>query len=53
MRHKIHNIYIEKIIEKPFTPSTLYNTIFHKKIESKRVESKKMKLISSKKSFNC
>lgn len=45
------NIYIEKIIEKPFTPSTLYNTIFDKKIESKRVESKKMKLISSKKAL--
>ena len=36
------NIYIEKIIEKPFTPSTLYNTIFDKKIESKKVESKKV-----------
>ncbi|MCT7606652.1 response regulator [Aliarcobacter butzleri] len=45
------NIYIEKIIEKPFTPSTLYNTIFDKKIESKRVESEKMKLISSKKAL--
>ncbi|MCT7539806.1 response regulator [Aliarcobacter cryaerophilus] len=45
------NIYIEKIIEKPFTPSTLYNTIFDKKIESKRVESKKMKLTSSKKAL--
>ena len=45
------NIYIEKIIEKPFTPSTLYNTIFDKKIESKRVESKKMKLISLKKAL--
>ncbi|WP_323595745.1 response regulator [Aliarcobacter butzleri] len=45
------NIYIEKIIEKPFTPSTLYNTIFDKEIESKRVESKKMKLISSKKAL--
>ena len=36
------NIYIEKVIEKPFTPSTLYNTIFDKKIESKKVESKKV-----------
>ncbi|WNL18020.1 response regulator (plasmid) [Arcobacter cryaerophilus gv. pseudocryaerophilus] len=45
------NIYIEKIIEKPFTPSTLYNTIFDKKIESKKVESEKMKLISSKKAL--
>ncbi|MCT7516583.1 response regulator [Aliarcobacter cryaerophilus] len=40
------NIYVEKILEKPFTPSTLYNTIFDKKIESK-----KMKLISSKKAL--
>ncbi|WP_148624364.1 response regulator [Aliarcobacter cryaerophilus] len=45
------NIYIEKILEKHFTPSTLYNTIFDKKIESKRVESKKMKLISLKKAL--
>ncbi|MBK6547679.1 MAG: response regulator [Arcobacter sp.] len=45
------NIYIEKILEKPFTPSTLYNTLFDKKIESKRVESKKMKLITPKKAL--
>ena len=45
------NIYIEKIIEKPFTPSSLYNTIFDKKIESKKVESEKMKLTSLKKAL--
>ncbi|WP_198304782.1 response regulator [Arcobacter vandammei] len=45
------NIYIEKVIEKPFTPSTLYNTIFDKKIENKRAESEKMKLTSLKKAL--
>ncbi|MFY9100544.1 response regulator [Aliarcobacter cryaerophilus] len=45
------NIYIEKVIEKPFTPSTLYNTIFDKKIENKKAESEKMKLTSSKKAL--
>ena len=45
------NIYIEKILEKPFTPSTLYNTLFDKKIESKKVESEKMKLTSLKKAL--
>lgn len=45
------NIYIEKVIEKPFTPSTLYNTIFDKKIENKRAEIEKMKLTSLKKAL--
>ena len=31
MRHKIVIFILKKIIEKTFTPSTLYNTIFDKK----------------------